>query len=213
MISQIIEVVLEDLCMYFEEVVGIFKYKECCKEIESCIKFICENFDCVCDVCDEVDKQFEYFNCQVCVVECWKVLKEEQICKEVELCVLEYCVLKGQYDGEGQGLFVVEIVIEKQFVEQCQIEVQLESVCDCYVVVSEYLNEVQVEVYKVGFEIVCVEQQVCYNKEIVECLQCVQGEVECEYVELLVYIVIDCEQIEMLVFVLVEGELKFEVLQ
>lgn len=54
MIFKLIEVCLEDLCNFIEEVVGIFKYKECCCEIESCICWIQENLVCFIDLCEEL---------------------------------------------------------------------------------------------------------------------------------------------------------------
>ncbi len=213
MISQIIEAAPEDLRTHLEEAAGISKYKERRKETESRIKSTRENLDRVRDVRDEVDKQLEHLNRQARAAERWKALKEEQTRKEAELRALEYRALKGQHDGEGQGLSAAEIAIEKQLAEQRQIEAQLESVRDRHVAASEHLNEVQAEVYKVGSEIARVEQQVRYNKETAERLQRAQGEAEREHAELSAHIATDREQIETLALALAEGEPKLEALQ
>ncbi|WP_431637000.1 chromosome segregation protein SMC [Dyella sp. KULCS107] len=213
MISQIIEAAPEDLRTHLEEAAGISKYKERRKETESRIKSTRENLDRVRDVRDEVDKQLEHLNRQARAAERWKALKEEQTRKEAELRALEYRALKGQHDGEGQGLSAAEIAIEKQLAEQRQIEAQLESVRDRHVAASEHLNEVQAEVYKVGSEIARVEQQVRYNKETAERLQRAQGEAEREHAELSAHIATDREQIETLRLALAEGEPKLEALQ
>jgi len=213
MISQIIEAAPEDLRTHLEEAAGISKYKERRKETESRIKSTRENLDRVRDVRDEVDKQLEHLNRQARAAERWKALKEEQTRKEAELRALEYRALKGQHDGEGQGLSAAEIAIEKQLAEQRQIEAQLESVRDRHVAASEHLNEVQAEVYKVGSEIARVEQQVRYNKETAERLQRAQGEAEREHGELSAHIATDREQIETLRLALAEGEPKLEALQ
>ena len=213
MISQIIEAAPEDLRTHLEEAAGISKYKERRKETESRIKSTRENLDRVRDVRDEVDKQLEHLNRQARAAERWKALKEEQTRKEAELRALEYRALKGQHDGEGQGLSAAETAIEKQLAEQRQIEAQLESVRDRHVAASEHLNEVQAEVYKVGSEIARVEQQVRYNKETAERLQRAQGEAEREHVELSAHIATDREQIETLRMALAEGEPKLEALQ
>lgn len=213
MISQIIEAAPEDLRTHLEEAAGISKYKERRKETESRIKSTRENLDRVRDVRDEVDKQLEHLNRQARAAERWKALKEEQTRKEAELRALEYRALKGQHDGEGQGLSAAEIAIEKQLAEQRQIEAQLESVRDRHVGASEHLNEVQAEVYKVGAEIARVEQQVRYNKETAERLQRAQGDAEREHAELSAHIATDREQIETLRLALAEGEPKLEALQ
>lgn len=213
MISQIIEAAPEDLRTHLEEAAGISKYKERRKETESRIKSTRENLDRVRDVRDEVDKQLEHLNRQARAAERWKALKEEQTRKEAELRALEYRALKGQHDGEGQGLSAAEIAIEKQLAEQRQIEAQLESVRDRHVAASEHLNEVQADVYKVGSEIARVEQQVRYNKETAERLQRAQGEAEREHAELSAHIATDREQIETLRLALAEGEPKLEALQ
>ncbi|MGN6739652.1 chromosome segregation protein SMC [Dyella sp.] len=213
MISQIIEAAPEDLRTHLEEAAGISKYKERRKETESRIKSTRENLDRVRDVRDEVDKQLEHLNRQARAAERWKALKEEQTRKEAELRALEYRALKGQHDGEGQGLSAAEIAIEKQLAEQRQIEAQLESVRDRHIGASEHLNEVQAEVYKVGSEIARVEQQVRYNKETAERLQRAQGEAEREHAELSAHIATDREQIETLRLALAEGEPKLEALQ
>ena len=213
MISQIIEAAPEDLRTHLEEAAGISKYKERRKETESRIKSTRENLDRVRDVRDEVDKQLEHLNRQARAAERWKALKEEQTRKEAELRALEYRALKGQHDGEGQGLSAAEIAIEKQLAEQRQIEAQLESVRDRHVAASEHLNEVQADVYKVGSEIARVEQQVRHNKETAERLQRAQGEAEREHAELSAHIATDREQIERLRLALAEGEPKLEALQ
>ncbi|HET6805624.1 MAG TPA: chromosome segregation protein SMC [Frateuria sp.] len=213
MISQIIEAHPEELRTHLEEAAGISKYKERRKETESRIKSTRENLDRVKDVRDEVDKQLEHLNRQARAAERWKALKEEQTRKEAELRALEYRALKGQHEGEGQGLSAAEIEIEKQLAGQRQIEAQLESVRERHVGATEHLNEVQGEVYKVGAEIARVEQQVRFNKETAERLQRAQGEAEREHAELSVHIANDREQVEALRLALAEGEPKLEALQ
>jgi chromosome segregation protein len=213
MISQIIEAHPEELRTHLEEAAGISKYKERRKETESRIKSTRENLDRVKDVRDEVDKQLEHLNRQARAAERWKALKEEQTRKEAELRALEYRALKGQHEGEGQGLSAAEIEIEKQLAGQRQIEAQLESVRERHVGATEHLNEVQAEVYKVGAEIARVEQQVRFNKETAERLQRAQGEAEREYDELSTHIANDREQVEALRLALAEGEPKLEALQ
>ncbi|MGN6280306.1 chromosome segregation protein SMC, partial [Frateuria sp.] len=213
MISQIIEAHPEELRTHLEEAAGISKYKERRKETESRIKSTRENLDRVKDVRDEVDKQLDHLNRQARAAERWKALKEEQTRKEAELRALEYRALKGQHEGEGQGLSAAEIEIEKQLAGQRQIEAQLESVRERHVGATEHLNEVQAEVYKVGAEIARVEQQVRFNKETAERLQRAQGEAEREHAELSAHIANDREQVETLRMALAEGEPKLEALQ
>jgi len=213
MISQIIEAHPEELRTHLEEAAGISKYKERRKETESRIKSTRENLDRVKDVRDEVDKQLEHLNRQARAAERWKALKEEQTRKEAELRALEYRALKGQHEGEGQGLSAAEIEIEKQLAGQRQIEAQLESVRERHTGATEHLNEVQAEVYKVGAEIARVEQQVRFNKETADRLQRAQSEAEREYEELSAHIANDREQIETLRMALAEGEPKLEALQ
>ncbi|MGN2246800.1 chromosome segregation protein SMC [Frateuria sp. GZRR35] len=213
MISQIIEAHPEELRTHLEEAAGISKYKERRKETESRIKSTRENLDRVKDVRDEVDKQLDHLNRQARAAERWKALKEEQTRKEAELRALEYRALKGQHEGEGQGLSAAEIEIEKQLAGQRQIEAQLESVRERHVGATEHLNEVQAEVYKVGAEIARVEQQVRFNKETAERLQRAQGEAEREHAELSAHIANDREQVETLRMALAEGEPKLETLQ
>ncbi|HEV2621751.1 MAG TPA: chromosome segregation protein SMC [Frateuria sp.] len=213
MISQIIEAHPEELRTHLEEAAGISKYKERRKETESRIKSTRENLDRVKDVRDEVDKQLEHLNRQARAAERWKALKEEQTRKEAELRALEYRALKGQHEGEGEGLSAAEIEIEKQLAGQRQIEAQLESVRERHTGASEHLNEVQAEVYKVGAEIARVEQQVRFNKETAERLQRAQGEAEREFGELSAHIANDREQVETLRLALAEGEPKLEALQ
>lgn len=57
----IIEVKFEELCVFFEEVVGVLKYKECCCEIENCLYDMCENLMCVEDIVCEFGVNFEKF--------------------------------------------------------------------------------------------------------------------------------------------------------
>ncbi|UGB39520.1 chromosome segregation protein SMC [Frateuria soli] len=213
MISQIIEAHPEELRTHLEEAAGISKYKERRKETESRIKSTRENLDRVRDVRDEVDKQLDHLNRQARAAERWKALKEEQTRKEAELRALEYRALKGQHEGEGQGLSAAEIEIEKQLAGQRQIEAQLESVRERHVGATEHLNEVQAEVYKVGAEIARVEQQVRFNKETAERLQRAQAEAEREHGELSAHIANDREQVESLRMALAEGEPKLEALQ
>ncbi|MGN2243224.1 chromosome segregation protein SMC [Frateuria sp. GZRR33] len=213
MISQIIEAHPEELRTHLEEAAGISKYKERRKETESRIKSTRENLDRVKDVRDEVDKQLDHLNRQARAAERWKALKEEQTRKEAELRALEYRALKGQHEGEGQGLSAAEIEIEKQLAGQRQIEAQLESVRERHVGATEHLNEVQAEVYKVGAEIARVEQQVRFNKETAERLQRAQAEAEREHGELSAHIANDREQVETLRMALAEGEPKLEALQ
>jgi chromosome segregation protein len=213
MISQIIEAHPEELRTHLEEAAGISKYKERRKETESRIKSTRENLDRVKDVRDEVDKQLEHLNRQARAAERWKALKEEQTRKEAELRALEYRALKGQHEGEGQGLSAAEIEIEKQLAGQRQIEAQLEAVRERHVGATEHLNAVQAEVYKVGAEIARVEQQVRFNKETAERLQRAQGEAEREQAELSLHIANDREQVEALRLALAEGEPKLEALQ
>ncbi|MDO1529743.1 chromosome segregation protein SMC [Fulvimonas sp. R45] len=213
MISQIIEAHPEELRTHLEEAAGISKYKERRKETESRIKATRENLDRVKDVRDEVDKQLEHLNRQARAAERWKALKEEQTRREAELRALEYRALKGQHEGEGQGLSAAEVEIEKQLAAQRQIEAQLESVRERHTGATEHLNGVQAEVYKVGAEIARVEQQVRFNKETAERLQRAQGEAEREHGELSAHIANDREQIEALRMALAEGEPKLEALQ
>ncbi|MFC3653819.1 chromosome segregation protein SMC [Dyella humi] len=213
MISQIIEAHPEELRMHLEEAAGISKYKERRKETESRIKATRENLDRVRDVRDEVDKQLEHLNRQARAAERWKAYKEEQTRKEAELRALEYRGLKSQHDGQGQGLSVAEIEIEKRLAEQRQIESQIESVRERHIEASEHLNEVQADVYKVGAEIARVEQQVRFNKETAERLQRAQQDTEREHVELAEHISTDREQVETLRMALAEGEPKLETLQ
>ena len=213
MISQIIEAHPEELRTHLEEAAGISKYKERRKETESRIKSTRENLDRVKDVRDEVDKQLEHLNRQARAAERWKALKEEQTRKEAELRALEYRALKGQHEGEGQGLSAAEIEIEKQLAGQRQIEAQLESVRERHTGATEHLNEVQAEVYKVGAEIARVEQQVRFNKETAERLQRAQAEAEREHDELSAHIANDREHVEALRLALAEGEPKLEALQ
>ncbi|MCP1375119.1 chromosome segregation protein SMC [Dyella lutea] len=213
MISQIVEAAPEDLRTHLEEAAGISKYKERRKETESRIKSTRENLDRVRDVRDEVDKQLEHLNRQARAAERWKALKEEQTRKEAELRALEYRALKGQHDGEGQGLSAAEIAIEKKLAEQRHVEAQLETVRERHVAASDHLNSVQAEVYKVGAEIARVEQQVRFNKETAERLQRAQGEAEREHAELASHIATDREQVETLRLALAEGEPKLEALQ
>jgi chromosome segregation protein len=213
MISQIIEAHPEELRTHLEEAAGISKYKERRKETESRIKSTRENLDRVKDVRDEVDKQLEHLNRQARAAERWKALKEEQTRKEAELRALEYRALKGQHEGEGQGLSAAEIEIERQLAGQRQIEAQLESVRERHIGATEHLNEVQAEVYKVGAEIARVEQQVRFNRETADRLQRTQAEAEREHGELSAHIANDREQIETLRMALAEGEPKLEALQ
>ncbi|GLQ95374.1 chromosome segregation protein SMC [Dyella acidisoli] len=213
MISQIIEAHPEELRMHLEEAAGISKYKERRKETESRIKATRENLDRVRDVRDEVDKQLEHLNRQARAAERWKAYKEEQTRKEAELRALEYRGLKGQHDGQGQGLSAAEIEIEKRVAEQRQIESQIESVRERHIEASEHLNEVQAEVYKVGAEIARVEQQVRHNKETAERLQRAQQDAEREHDELASHITTDRDQVETLRMALAEGEPKLEALQ
>jgi chromosome segregation protein len=213
MISQIIEAHPEELRTHLEEAAGISKYKERRKETESRIKATRENLDRVKDVRDEVDKQLEHLNRQARAAERWKALKEEQTRKEAELRALEYRALKGEHEGEGQGLSAAEIEIEKQLAGQRQIEAQLEAVRERHSGASEHLNEVQAEVYKVGAEIARVEQQVHFNRETAERLQRAQANAEREHGELSAQIANDREQIESLRQAVAEGEPKLEALQ
>ena len=213
MISQIIEAHPEELRTHLEEAAGISKYKERRKETESRIKATRENLDRVKDVRDEVDKQLEHLNRQARAAERWKALKEEQTRKEAELRALEYRALKGQHEGEGQGLSAAEIEIEKQLAGQRQIEAQLESVRERHTGATEHLNEVQAEVYKVGAEIARVEQQVRFNRETADRLQRAQADAEREHGELSAHIGNDREQIDTLRMALAEGEPRLEALQ
>lgn len=213
MISQIIEAHPEELRTHLEEAAGISKYKERRKETESRIKATRENLDRVRDVRDEVDKQLEHLNRQARAAERWKAYKEEQTRKEAELRALEYRGLRGQQDGQGQGLSAAEIEIEKRVAEQRQVESQIESVRERHTEASEHLNAVQAEVYKVGAEIARVEQQVRYNKETAERLQRAQLDAEREHNELAAHIAADREQVETLRMALAEGEPKLEALQ
>ena len=213
MISQIIEAHPEELRTHLEEAAGISKYKERRKETESRIKATRENLDRVRDVRDEVDKQLEHLNRQARAAERWKALKEEQTRKEAELRALEYRGLKGQHDGEGEGLTAAEIEIEKQLAGQRQTEAQLESMRERHAGASEHLNQVQAEVYKVGAEIARVEQQVRFNRENADRLLRAQGDAEREQAELAAHIATDRQQVELLRTALAEGEPKLEALQ
>ena len=213
MISQIIEAHPEELRTHLEEAAGISKYKERRKETESRIKATRENLDRVRDVRDEVDKQLEHLNRQARAAERWKAYKEEQTRKEAELRALEYRALKGQRDGEGQGLSAAEIEIEKRLAEQRQIESQIEGVRERHIEASEHLNAVQADVYKVGAEIARVEQQVRFNKETADRLHRAQQDAEREHTELAAHIATDREQVETLRMALAEGEPKLESLQ
>lgn len=213
MISQIIEAHPEELRTHLEEAAGISKYKERRKETESRIKATRENLDRVRDVRDEVDKQLEHLNRQARAAERWKLLKEEQKRKEAELRALEYRALKGQLDGQGEGLSAAEIEIEKQLAGQRQIEAQLETVRERHTDASEHLNAVQADVYKVGAEIARVEQQVQFNKENADRLLRAQADAEREHTELATQLATDTEQREALRLALADGEPKLEALQ
>jgi len=212
MISEIVEADPEQLRNHLEEAAGISKYKERRKETESRIKATRENLDRVRDVRDEVDKQLEHLNRQARTAERWQKLKEEQKKKEAEVKALNLRAAQSELDGHSGALRKAELAIEQQLAEQRHTEAALETGREKHAEVTEHMNSVQAEVYRVGAEIARVEQQIQHSRELSEQLERTRQETERAHAELAEHIDADRRRFEELAALLADAEPQLEAL-
>jgi len=165
MISRLIEARAEDLRVFLEEAAGISKYKERRRETETRIRHTRENLDRLNDLLEEIEKQLDKLKRQSRAAARYKELKEEERQVKAELLALRYQALHAECIGHESRIKEYELDMEAELAAQRAIEAELEKLRDSLVTANDSFNAVQGQYYKVGADVIRIEQAIQHSKE------------------------------------------------
>nr|VFK18361.1 MAG: condensin subunit Smc [Candidatus Kentron sp. LFY] len=127
MISRLVEARPEELREFLEEAAGVSKYKERRRETENRIHHTRENLHRLEDLRDELTRQLKHLSRQASLAEKYKVLKQEERLRRVELSGLHWRALGRQLSEKDREIRAQEETVAKQLAEQHRLESSLDS--------------------------------------------------------------------------------------
>jgi len=168
MISRLVEAKPEELRAFLEEAAGISKYKERRRETEHRISHTRENLERLADLREEIEKQLTHLQRQAKDAERYKNLKAEQRKVSAEFLALRLSALRAEASGHDQALREKQLALEAAIAAQRSAETAIEKLRVELAERNERFNTVQGSYYRVGSEIVRLEQSIQHRKELIQ---------------------------------------------
>lgn len=165
MISRLIEAKPEDMRVYLEEAAGISKYKERRRETETRIRHTRENLDRLNDLREEVEKQIARLDRQAKVAEKFQRLKSDERRKRGELMVLRRRAFEAERDEQAHRISAQETELEAVTAALRSEESAIELARAQQTESSDQFSEIQAEFYRLGSEVVRIEQTIEHRRE------------------------------------------------
>ncbi len=198
MISQIVDSKPEDLRNYLEEAAGISKYKERRRETENRIRHTRENLERLDDLRQEVEKQLRHLDRQAKQAEKYKLLKDEERTKKLELVALNWRAFAQELEQRHHQLNQLQTDFEAQVAKVRATEAEIERLREAQATANEQAGKVQGEMYEVGGEIARVEQAIAHRKDLQQRQRQEHEEAERAWQELQEHMALDRVQVEEL---------------
>ncbi len=165
MVSRIVESKPEDLRVLIEEAAGISKYKDRRRDTENRIRHTMDNLARVEDIVGELETQLRRLKRQANSAERYKTLKEELRQQDEQLVTLKWFELDQRLQKDTQEVTRLETELELRVSEQRNVETNIETMREQQVELTESMNAVQGDYYKIGGEITALEQKIQHAKE------------------------------------------------
>nr|VFK31706.1 MAG: condensin subunit Smc [Candidatus Kentron sp. MB]VFK75622.1 MAG: condensin subunit Smc [Candidatus Kentron sp. MB] len=127
MVSRLVEAKPDELREFLEEAAGVSKYKERRRETENRIQHTQENLNRLQDLRDELAKQLQHLERQANQAERYKVLKQEERLRRVQLLSLHWRAFAEELSRREAEVAHQEKTLEERIAEQNRLETLLEK--------------------------------------------------------------------------------------
>nr|VFJ57183.1 MAG: condensin subunit Smc [Candidatus Kentron sp. FW]VFJ61658.1 MAG: condensin subunit Smc [Candidatus Kentron sp. FW] len=160
MVSRLVEAKPDELREFLEEAAGVSKYKERRRETETRIRHTQENLDRLQDLRDELERQLQYLKRQASLAERYRILKQEERLKRVQLSVLHWRAFSQELSEQDGRVGTQEKVLREQLAEQRRLESLVETQRAQYSAATNEFNDNYRAVLDAGAEIARAEESV-----------------------------------------------------
>ena len=126
-ISRLVEAKPDELREFLEEAAGVSKYKERRRETENRIQHTRENLNRLQDLRNELAKQLQHLKRQASLAEKYKLLRQEERLRRVQLSSLHWRTFTKELSEQDQRIHTQEKIMEERLAEQRQLESLLDA--------------------------------------------------------------------------------------
>ena len=165
MISRLVEARPEDLRVYLEEAAGLSKYKERRRETENRIKHTRENLDRLRDTREELGRTLDRLRKQAKAAERYRELKEEEGLRTAQLHAIRYRDGSQRLELLQRELRGKEVDFERLKAEQQSVETEIAAARVQHEQANEEARDEQGRHYRLGENIVRIEQTIGFNRD------------------------------------------------
>ncbi len=196
MISRVIEARPDDLRAFLEEAAGISRYKERRRETENRIGHTRENLDRLNDLREEVDKQIRHLQRQAATAKRYQTLKEEERKILAEALALRLQALDVEATTRDAATTSCETAMHAELADLRAAEAEIERLRSAQAAKIDALNLIQGRYYEAGAEVLRVEQQIEFARELRQRQRADLDQVDAQLGELNTLIARDHAQLE-----------------